>query len=99
MSKFYKPVTTSLKHRNLQWINGTVHLHDMHCHCNEPLKHLIFGILEQEPHLQFNKEESQQLQKCLTTGDHTEDAGDVIGEGELDRLFEEDVFGEEDHTG
>lgn len=101
MSKFYKPVPTSLKHRNLQWINLNVAVHDQHCHCEEPLKHIIFGILEQEPTLKFTPEESKEIQKCLTTSDLGDAAGteDGFGDGDLERLFADDVFGEDDNTG
>ncbi len=76
--------------------------HDQYCQCDDPLKHIIIGIIEREPSLKFNKEDSAKLQKCLTIGDHGEpgDAdGDVLGEGDLDRLFAEDVFGETADTG
>nr|UHS18371.1 MAG: hypothetical protein [Betatorquevirus sp.] len=97
MSKLYKPLNIGIKHRNLQWMNLQVGLHDMHCHCDNPLKHIILHIIEQEPDIKFNSEESKLIQKCLTTED--EDDGDVIGPGDLDTLFAEDVFGEEDANG
>ncbi len=102
MSKFYKPLTISYKHKNLQWINLQVAVHDQHCQCDEPLKHIIIGILEQEPTIKFTEDESKIIEKCLTTGgptDHTGDDGDVLGDGELERLFEEDVFGDQEDTG
>lgn len=99
MSKLYKPLTIGLRHKNLQWINLQVGIHDLHCHCNEPLKHIILQIIEQEPELKFNKEESEQIRKCLTTTEDTTDALDAIGEGDLDALFTEDVFGDQEDTG
>ncbi len=100
MSRYYKPVTFTAKHRKLDWINAITALHDIYCACNDPLKHTITGIIEQEPSLQFDKEDSTKIQKCLTTGDgdHGEDVVEGFGDGELEKLFEGD-FGEEDHTG
>lgn len=86
-----------MKHKKLQWLNGTVHMHDMFCQCDEPLKHLMFEILEKEKDIKFTEEEQQQLQKCLSTGDRGAPDGDVLGDGDLDRLFAEDVFGEEEN--
>ncbi len=102
MSNYYKPLTISHKHKQLQWINLMVAAHDQYCQCDDSLKHIIIGIVEREPSLKFNKEDSQKLQKCLTTGDHGEhgdEDGDVLGDGDLDRLFAEDVFGETANTG
>lgn len=99
MSHLYKPLNISQKHKKLQWLNGTVHVHDMYCQCNQPFQHIILGILEQEPDLKFTTGEQETLRKCLTSGDRTEDAPDAFGEGDLDRLFEEDVFGEEKDSG
>ena len=92
MSKLYKPLNISLNHKILQWMNAQVALHDMHCQCDEPFRHIILQIIEKEPTIKFNKEESSKIQKCLTTGD--EEDGDVLGAGDLDTLFAEDVFGE-----
>lgn len=101
MSKFYKPLNISQKHKNLQWINLIVGQHDMLCHCDDPLKHTIFAILEQEPSIKFTEEESKQLQKCLTSTDQGDGAGGVddFGDGELERLFAEDTIGETADTG
>lgn len=99
MSKYYKPLTISQKHKDLQWINLMVAVHDQHCQCNNPLNHIIIGILEREPSLKFDKEDSAIIQKCLTTADHGEGDGDVLGDGDLEKLFEQDVFGEHADTG
>lgn len=95
MTNYYKQPTWSLKHKELNLVNASVGLHDLHCMCNEPLKHLITTIIRQEPTLKFDKEESTLIQKCLTTGDPGVDIVDDFGDGELERLFEKD-FGEED---
>lgn len=79
----------------LQQINTYVATHDLNCGCDNPLKHIILQIAEQEPGLQFDKEEQNQIKKWLTTGEHGENPGgkdddDGFGEGELERLFAED---------
>ncbi|AYJ72781.1 MAG: hypothetical protein [Anelloviridae sp.] len=95
MSDYYKQPTWSLKHKNLNFINAIVGVHDLYCMCEDSLKHTVTAIIKQEPSLRFNKEESKQIQQCLTTGDHGEDIVDDFGDGELERLFEKD-FGEDD---
>lgn len=93
---YYKNPPYSTKHKGLNFINSICSNHDLHCGCDKPLQHAIIGIIEQEPNLQFNKEESDIIRKCLTSGDHTgEDVVDTFGDGELEKLFEGD-FGEED---
>lgn len=95
MSTYYKQPTWNSRHKNLNWVNSIVSIHDLHCACNDPLKHTILGILNQEPSLKFNKEDSKEIQKCLTTGeDAGENVPDGFGEGDLESLFAED-FGEE----
>lgn len=97
MSKFYKPITLSAKHKQLNWINGLVSIHDLQCQCDHPLQHTIIGIIDQEPSLKFDEEDSKKIQKCLTSGDPgTEDVVDAFGDGELEALFAEDDTGEDD---
>lgn len=67
-------------------VNAYVHIHDLHCHCKSPLKHIIKQIENQEP----------SIKKCLDTttaaAGHL-DGDDVIdhfGPGELERIFAED---------
>lgn len=74
-------------------------MHDMICHCDKSLQHIILGILEQEPQLPFTEGEKETIKKCLSTGDHGDDAGDTLGDGDLDRLFADDVFEEEKDSG
>lgn len=99
MTNYYKCPPYSQRHKDLNWINSLTAIHDLHCGCNYPLQHTITGIIKQEPTLKFNKEDSDLIKKCLTTGDPgTEDVVDGFGDGELEKLFEGD-FGEEDTTG
>ncbi len=77
-----------------------VNTHDLLCQCDEPLKHIILTIRDQEPNIKFNKEESEKLQKWLTTGDDQDgDAIDGLGEGDLERLFEEDFTADDEDGG
>lgn len=86
------PVKTSAKNRRLDWINGIVHIHNLICGCEKPLEHTLEEIYTQEPLLHpFNK-------PCPGTGKdpHTTEE-DVLGDADLERLFEGD-FGEENTT-
>ncbi len=67
-----------------------VSTHDIYCYCDKPLHHIITGIIEQEPTLHFDSEDSKKIQKCLSTT-AIEDVLDDFGDGELEKLFEEDV--------
>lgn len=100
MSKFYIPAPYSTKQKNLQEVNLHVAIHDMRCGCNNPLKHIIFQLLEQEPSINFTPQEIQQLQTCHGTGTATEGPGDDetgFGPGDLEQLFAEEK--EEDAAG
>ncbi len=64
-----------------QLTNTLINAHDLCCGCPEPLKHIH--------HL---------TTKCLTSGDPTAIAlkeEDILETGDLEKLFEEDVFDEE----
>lgn len=85
----------------LQWTNNIVQLHDLLCKCNKPLEHTIDNILHQEPNLRLEQSTKNLIEKCLTSGaadsiTHEEDA-DIIGDGDLEKLFAEDFT--EDDTG
>ena len=100
MTNYYKQIQWSQKHKDLNFVNSICSNHDLWCCCNDPLKHTIITILKQEPTIKFDKEDSKIIQKCLTT---TEDGGDGdvldgFGDGELEKLFGEDI-GEEDTDG
>lgn len=89
MTNYYKPITLSTKHKNLNWVNSICAIHDLQCQCDNPLGHTIIQILKQEPELKFTQEDKNLIQKCLTTGDHG-DALDGFGDGELEALFAQD---------
>jgi len=83
----YVPPRYTKKQLTLQTVNAYVHIHDLNCNCQEPLKHVIKQILDQEP----------TIKPWLAT--ITEENGDQDGEkdidgfgpGELERLFAEDA--------
>ncbi len=91
MSKLL-PIKTSARNRRLDWINGIVHLHNLVCGCDKPLEHTLEEIYTQEPQLHpYNK-------ICpTTTKDHATTGLEELGDGDLERLFDED-FGEENTT-
>lgn len=95
----YIPKKYNTKSTQIDWVNSLVHIHDLQCACNDPLEHTTATIFRQEPNLRFNKEEKQLIEKCLTTGekDTTPIAEDAFGDGDLERLFEQD-FGEEEES-
>lgn len=78
----YVPTKFSPKQLNLQHVNTYVNVHDLTCDCQQPLKHIIKQIVQQEP----------SLKPWLAT---IADTGDPAGEkdidgfepGELERLF------------
>ncbi len=93
----YQPLKHNTKNAQIQWVNTLVHIHDLQCNCNDPLEHTTTTIFRQEPNLRFTDHEKNLIKRCLTTGEEkdTQDAGDVIGQGDLDALFAQD-FGEEE---
>lgn len=90
MSKYYQTVPYTYKHKARDWVNTHVSVHDIYCSCNKPLEHIVLGIFDQEPNLRFDSEDKQKIQKCLTTTEDG-DALDGFGDGELEKLFEEDI--------
>lgn len=82
MSKFLREPVYSPKQLEQQWLNNTVHSHDLICGCSEPFTHLQY-LLKQ--------------QKCHPTKDigiGTDNHGDadeddfVLDDGDLKRLFD-----------
>lgn len=95
---YQKPIKYSTKQQNVNHINLLVSLHDLKCGCDKPLQHLVFDILNQEPSLKEDTKFTSELQQWLTTtkpGNIQEEDTDVIGSGDLEKLFEE-PFGEEE---
>lgn len=80
-SKFEKP-SYSNNGLKLQLINTFVGNHDLVCGCTEQLQH-IKRLVEEE----LNKNKTCLSIIAETTGDPTEE---IIGDGELDALFEKD---------
>lgn len=100
MSKLIKHPIYNEKQLKLQNVNAWVHLHDLTCSCTTPLQCIILQINNQEPNLQFTKQQQAKLQTWLTsTAAGNQDGEDVVdgfGPGELDALFANDG---EDATG
>lgn len=89
MSKWI-PTKTSLSNKKYDWINLIVGIHNLQCGCDDPLKHTVEEIHNQEPDLKPN------IPKWHTTGkDHGDPDDDVFGEDDLEKLFAEDT-GEND---
>lgn len=90
MSDFVDPKYTP-RQLQLQMVNAYVHIHDLHCNCKSPLKHIIKQIENQEPSI-------KQWRDSTTAAAGLQDGDDVIdhfGPGELERIFaeEEDTEG------
>jgi len=86
MSDFIPP-NYSKRQLNLQMVNGYVSIHDLMCHCKQPLHHIIKQIEEQEPSI-------KKCQGSSTAAAGIQDGEDVIdqfGPGELEELFAEDA--------
>lgn len=82
-SKFLQKPLYEGKALENQLINSAINAHDLCCGCLQPYNHLAYLFC------------STSSKKCpiSTTGeDRTEE--DTIQEGDLEKLFEEDVFGE-----
>ncbi len=98
MSSYQQCTFYTKKQLQLQSTNLHVAAHDLTCSCEKPLQHIILQILEQEPSLKEDKQFTENLQKCLTTTEkptgHEDDVLGDIGDGDLEKLFEED-FGED----
>lgn len=89
MSKLITP-KVSPKNKRLDWINHLVGTHNLICGCLTPLEHTIEEIFNQEPNLNYT------CPKCRGTGpEPTTGDDDVLGDGDLDKLFAEE-FGEGD---
>lgn len=82
----YIPPNLTKKQQNLQNVNCYVSVHDLTCHCKQPLKHILQQIIEQEP--------TATKWLATTTADGGNQDGDAdidhFGPGELERLFAED---------
>lgn len=86
MSDYVNPKYTP-KQMTLQMVNSYVHIHDLTCHCKQPLKHIIKQIEEQEPTIKKWRDST-----TTAAGNQDGDADiDHFGPGELEKLFAEDT--------
>ncbi|AXQ66541.1 MAG: hypothetical protein [Anelloviridae sp.] len=85
MSDYVTPQYTK-KQLNLQIVNCYVGIHDLHCHCKEPLRHIIQQITTQEPTIK------QWLDSTTAASTNQDGEKDIDGfePGELERLFAEE---------
>lgn len=98
MSSLWKKCTYSQRQLGNQWMNLIYGSHDMWCHCEDVILHLLTII---NSNSQFKKPEPEIANiKCLLTGpDRTatasaeEDTG--IDQGDLERLFADDTTPED----
>lgn len=85
MSDYVSPNYTK-KQLTLQNVNAYCHIHDISCHCKQPLQHIIKQIITQEP----------TIKPWLATITEEDGAGptdadtEPFGPGELDLLFAKD---------
>lgn len=88
------PTKYNNKQLQLQHVNTLVSIHDLNCGCNSPLECTILTIYNQEKDLKFTEEEKKKLQTWFTTTEKdTTPEEEGFGDGDLERLFEED-FGD-----
>lgn len=94
----YQKSTYGPKGGEQQLMNLIFTAHDLHCSCPDPPSHLTFLLAKNCQPQDFTPEEKSTIKKCLgfgeTTDATTEDHG--IEEGELEKLFAEDI---EDNEG
>lgn len=80
------------KQQKDNWINLLVHVHDLQCHCNNPLEHTLHIIFEKEKNLRLEESTKNLIKPWLTTTAAGEDAhgDDILEDGDLAALFDED---------
>ena len=101
MTTRWIPTKSTQRQQKLKWINMLCHVHDTFCDCCQPLAHTATLIFEQEKDLPFTPPEKDLIKSCLSGDGRTATDGaadDNIGDGDLERLFEE-PFTEEDVAG
>lgn len=93
------PLPFTTKKQQLQFINTVIGVHDIACDCLNPAYHSL-KILTQQIGPELQKQEKEQLQKCLGTPDTTEDKDqDGFDVGDLEALFTADTEPEDADTG
>ncbi len=100
MNPIWKQPSTTVRHKELEWLNGINQMHDLFCHCKNPTTHLLYCI-NKFSGVQKPLEDIKNIQ-CLLTGDrtgetteekHIKDDGGFL-DGELEDLFKEDTDAE-----
>lgn len=81
MSKFLQDVKYTKKQLENNWINSTIHNHDLFCGCDDPLKHLEYLLKKEKcPHL-------TDAATSTETGGIMEKEDDTFDAGDLEKLF------------
>jgi len=93
MTSFLTPTVYSKNGLENQWVNLIWNSHDLYCGCNNAFKHLADILRKRGDQLCLPSTSTASTADAgIQTG---EPDGDVIEEGDLDKLFEED-FNEDD---
>lgn len=106
MSFTWKKPTYSQRQFENHWVNSIFHNHDLWCHCDDVITHFMY-IINKNSNAPKPFPEIKNI-KCLltgttptekeTTGKEEPTGGEEpFGDGELEKLFAQDV--EEEHTG
>lgn len=90
---YYQKIKRSPRQLQNAFLNGILHLHDLHCDCLEPFKHAVDTIFTEVKPTNFKEETKKKIKQCLGIigTDPTGDAAveEDIGEGVLEALFSE----------
>lgn len=102
MTYYMKEHKHSPKYLELGWINSIFQNHDQICACNNVITHLLGAINHQNSKKILSRQEIKKIQ-CRLTGEETIDTetgdDDALTGGELEALFADNVFEEEEPTG
>lgn len=92
MSTHFKPTFYSNEGKEKQLLNSLVGNHDLVCGCDHPTKHIASIIFKYSQPTEFDKQDTDNIKKCLgSTPAGDGDAVDGLLEGDLEKLFEEDL--------
>lgn len=81
MSKYLQPTKYTKKQLENNWINSTIHGHDLFCGCDDPLKHLQYLLKKETCPLTTDAATSTE------TGGIKEKEENTFDEGDLELLF------------
>ncbi len=113
MSKLWTPSKYGVRQKETNWLNLTMHGHDMFCGCETPMLHFLQAAKERGGIFGLPEQKLDKIITCLSTtaaaGDHgdttTEDKAtkdqeeDILDDVDLEKLFEEEDPFSEDSDG